>query len=85
MTVKLTRGSERSIIPKLKSWEAKEKARQDMQVHVEEFLANNGVIHKYPQGATALQYGRTEKQQAELVRKGKAGAIAARKGVGDAR
>mgnify|MGYP003645249863 CR=1 len=81
MAAKLTRGSERSIAPKLKSWEEKEKAREEMEVLLEEYLANNGVIHEYPQGATALQYGRTKKQQDELVNKGKAGANATHKQV----
>ena len=37
MATKLTRGSERSIAPKLKSWEEKEKAREEMEVLLEEY------------------------------------------------
>jgi len=81
MAVKLTRGSERSITPKLKSWEEKEKAREEMEVLLEQYLANNGIIREYPQGATALKHGRTKKQQDELVNKGKSGACAMRKRV----
>lgn len=79
MNKKLTRGSERSINPKLLTFAEKERERSEMEAKLEEFFANDGFIREYPQGATALQYGRTKKKQDELVRKGKSGASATHK------
>jgi|TARA_R110000744_G_scaffold134248_2_gene243162 hypothetical protein len=52
----LTRRSTKSIIPKLLNWEEKERARQELEVKMEEFFANDGFIREIPQGESGNKY-----------------------------
>tara|TARA_R110000822_G_scaffold246717_1_gene374918 strand:- start:205 stop:390 length:186 start_codon:yes stop_codon:yes gene_type:complete len=52
----LTRRSTKSIIPKLLNWEEKERARQELEIKMEEFFANDGFILEIPQGESGNKY-----------------------------
>ena len=52
----LTRRSTKSIIPKLLNWEEKERSRQELEVKMEEFFANDGFIREIPQGESGNKY-----------------------------
>ena len=46
---------------------------------LEDFFKRGGKIQEVKQGATALHFGRTKRQQDDLLAKGKAGAKAMKK------
>lgn len=77
MNKPLTRGTAKSVQPKLATWEEKEKARLLMIDQIDAFFKDGGVIEEVKQGATGLVSGYTQKQRerkAELSEKGKKGA-----------
>ena len=77
MNKPLTRGTAKSVQPKLATWEEKEKARLLMIDQIDAFFKNGGVIEEVKPGATGLVFGYTQKQRerkAELSEKGKKGA-----------
>lgn len=77
MNKPLTRGTAKSVQPKLATWEEKEKARALLVDQIDAFFKDGGVIEEVKQGATGLVSGYTQKQRerkAELSEKGKKGA-----------
>jgi len=69
----------KNIVPKLATATEKESARNAMVNQIEDFFKRGGKIQEVEQGATALHFGRTKKQQDDLLAKGKAGAKAMKK------
>ena len=76
--MKLRRDS-KNIVPKLATALEKESARNAMVDQLEDFFKRGGKIQEVKQGATALHFGRTKRQQDDLLAKGKAGAKAMKK------
>jgi hypothetical protein len=69
----------KNIVPKLATALEKETARNAMVNQIEDFFNRGGKIQEIKQGATALHFGRTKRQQDDLLAKGKAGAKAMKK------
>ena len=69
----------KNIVPKLATALEKESARNAMVDQLEDFFKRGGKIQEVKQGATALHFGRTKRQQDDLLAKGKAGAKAMKK------